>query len=92
MNLRSQLWVEQGYRIGHPHQYQGTPSDRVHAKIVILRFESDDVAADPRRQSAQQSGRKGSRDCLCLWIRESRRTAGGRDKRGPASPRRESQP
>src|SRR5436190_5528656 len=52
MNLRSQLRVKQGYGIGHPHQYQGAPSDRMHAKIVILRFESDYVAADPRRQSA----------------------------------------
>ena len=51
MNLRSQLRVEQGYRIGHSHQYQRAPSDRMHAKIVILRFESDYVAADPRRQS-----------------------------------------
>ena len=50
MNLRSQLRVEQGYRIGHPHQYQGAPSDRMHAKIVILRFECDYVAADPWRQ------------------------------------------
>ena len=49
MNLRPQLRVEQGYRIGHPHQYQGAPSDRMHAKIMILRFESDYVAADPRR-------------------------------------------
>jgi hypothetical protein len=52
MDLRSQLRVEQGNRIGHPHQYQGTPSDRMHAKIMILRFESDDVAADPWRQSS----------------------------------------
>ena len=76
MNLRSQPRVEQGYRIGHPHQYQGAPSDRMHAKIVILRFEGDYVAADTRRQSAQQGGRKGSRNRLCPWFREGRRTAG----------------
>ena len=52
MNLRSQLRVEQRYRIGHPHQYQRAPSDRVDAKIVIFGFESDYVAAYPRRQSA----------------------------------------
>ena len=52
MNLRSQLRVEQGDGIGHPHQYQGAPSGRMNTKIVILRFESDYVAADPRRQSA----------------------------------------
>ena len=51
MDLRSKLRIEQGYRIGHSHQYEGTPSERMHAKIVILRFEGDYVAADPRRQS-----------------------------------------
>ena len=44
--------VEQGYRVGHPHQYEGTPSSRMHAKIVILGFQSEYLAADPRRQSA----------------------------------------
>ena len=51
MDLRSKLRIEQGYRIGHSHQYEGTPSERMHAKIVILRFESDYLTADLRRQS-----------------------------------------
>jgi hypothetical protein len=52
MNLRPKARVEQGYRIGHPHQYQGAPPGGMDAKIVILRFERDYVAAHPRRQPA----------------------------------------
>jgi hypothetical protein len=68
MNLGSQPWVEQGDRIRHSHQDEGAPPGGMHAQIVILGFESQDVPADLRRQSAQQGGRKGSGDRLWLWL------------------------
>jgi hypothetical protein len=52
MDLRPQPRVEQGDRIRHPHQYQGAPRGGMDSKIVILRLESDYLAADPRRQFA----------------------------------------
>ena len=64
MDLRSQARIEQRNRIGHPHQYQSASAGRMHAKIMILRFKGDYVVADFRRQSAEQSGRKGGRDRL----------------------------
>src|SRR5688500_10248722 len=76
MDLRPPPRVEQGDRIGHPHQDQGAPPGGMDSKIMILRLESDYAAADLRRQSAEQSGRKGSRDRLFVRYRESRRTAG----------------
>jgi hypothetical protein len=76
MNLRSQLRVEQGYRIGHPHQYQGAPSGRMHAKIVILRFESDDVAADPGGSLLSRADGKAAGIASFPGFRESRRRPG----------------
>jgi hypothetical protein len=76
MNLSSQLRVEHGYRIGHSHQDESAPSDCMYAQIVILRLESDYVAADPRRQPAEQGGREGRKNRPCLSFRESPRMAG----------------
>ena len=48
----------------------------MHAEVMILRFESDDVAANPCREFAEESRRKGRTNRLCLSFRESRLTVG----------------